>query len=90
MREINPLTPNPMSISPATISRIKSLINLTEDTEGMTPTEFEGYCELKGIRVESLVTYPTDFNKGLYHVTLPDYGWRCVYSMNGSPIEISY
>jgi hypothetical protein len=79
-----------MSISPATMSRMKSLMNLCEATEGMTPNEFEGYCELKGILTEWLVVSPTDFNDGIYHITLPDYGYRCVYSMNGSPIEISY
>lgn len=77
-----------MKISPTTIERVKSLIALTEITEGMTPNEFEGYCELAGIETEWLVTSPTDFNDGIYHVTLPQYGYRCVFSMNGSPIEI--
>jgi len=92
MRDINPLTPNPMSISPATMSRIKSLMNLCEIVEGgpgMKPTEFESYCELAGIRIEPLVVCPTNLNDGVYHVTLPDYGYRCGYSYNGSPIEIS-
>ena len=92
MREINPLTPNPMSISPATMSRMKSLMNLCEIVEGgpgMKPTEFEAYCELAGIRIEPLVVSPTNLNEGIYHITLPDYGYRCAYSLNGSPIEIS-
>jgi len=93
MRDINPLTPNPMSISPATMSRMKSLMNLCEIVEGgpgMKPTEFESYCELAGIRIEPLVVSPTNLNEGIYHITLPDYGYRCAYSLNGSPIEISY
>ena len=92
MRDINPLTPNPMSISPATMSRMKSLMNLCEIVEGgpgMKPTEFESYCELAGIRIEPLVVSPTNLNEGIYHITLPDYGYRCAYSLNGSPIEIS-
>ena len=93
MREMfNPLTPNPMRVSPATMSRIKSLMNLCEIVEGgpgMKPTEFEAYCELAGIRIEPLVVSPTNLNDGVYHVTLPDYGYRCAYSNNGSPIEIS-
>jgi hypothetical protein len=87
MREINPLTPNPMEINPTAIGRIKALMNLSEVTKGMNPNEFEGYCELKGILTERLVVSPTDFNDGIYHIALPDYGYRCVYSMNGSPIE---
>ena len=90
MRDINPLIPNPMNISPATMSRIKSLMNLCETTEGMKPNEFEAYCELAGIKTEWLVVSPMDFNDGIYHVALPEYGYRCVYSNNGSPIEISY
>jgi hypothetical protein len=92
MRDINPLTPNPMSISPATMSRMKSLMNLCEIVEGgpgMKPTEFQSYCELAGIRIEPLVVSPTNLNDGVYHITLPDYGYRCAYSNNGSPIEIS-
>jgi|LauGreDrversion4_2_1035121.scaffolds.fasta_scaffold405129_3 hypothetical protein len=92
MRDINPLTPNPMRVSPATMSRIKSLMNLCEVVEGgpgMKPTEFESYCELAGIRIEPLVVSPTNLNEGIYHITLPDYGYRCAYSLNGSPIEIS-
>ena len=93
MREINPLNPNPMSISPAIMSRLKSLMNLCEIVEGgpgMKPTEFESFCELAGIRLEPLVVSPTNLNEGIYHITLPDYGYRCAYSFNGSPIEISY
>ena len=78
-----------MSIIPTTMSRLKSLMNLVEITEGMKPNEFEAYCELAGIQIASLVTSPIDFNKGIYHITLPEYGYRCAYSYNGSPIEIS-
>ena len=90
MRDINPLNPNPMNISPATMSRIKSLLNLCETTEGMKPNEFQSYCELASIRIEPLVVSPTNLNEGIYHVTLPEYGYRCGYSYNGAPIEISY
>ena len=31
----------------------------------------------------------TDFNKGIYHVALPAYGYRCGFSMNGGPVVIS-
>jgi hypothetical protein len=92
MREINHLTPNPMNITPTAMSTLKSLMNLVNITEGgpgMKPTEFESYCELAGIRIEPLVVSPTNLNDGVYHVTLPDYGYRCAYSNNGSPIEIS-
>ena len=92
MREINPLTPNPMNITPTAMSTLKSLMNLVNITEGgpgMTPNEFESFCELAGIERVYLVTSPTDFNKGIYHIALPAYGYRCAYSYNGSPIEIS-
>jgi hypothetical protein len=91
MRE-KPLTPNPMNITPNTMSRLKSLMNLVNITEGgpgMTPNEFQAYCELAGIQTASLVTSPTDFNKGIYHVTLPEYGYRCAFSMNGQPVVIT-
>jgi hypothetical protein len=82
-----------MKINPAIMSRLKSLMNLVNITEGgpgMKPTEFEAYCELAGIRLEPLVVSPTNLNEGIYHVTLPEYGYRCGYSYNGTPIEISY
>jgi hypothetical protein len=81
-----------MNITPNTMSRLKSLMNLVNITEGgpgMTPNEFEAYCELAGIQTASLVTSPTDFNKGIYHVTLPEYGYRCAYAMNGQPVVIT-
>jgi hypothetical protein len=82
-----------MKINPTIMSRLKSLMNLVNITEGgpgMKPTEFQAYCELAGIRIEPLVVSPTNLNEGIYHVTLPEYGYRCVYSMNGQPVEISY
>ena len=91
MRE-KPLTPNPMKISPNAMNRLKSLMNLVNITEGgpgMKPNEFQAYCELAGIQIASLVTSPTDFNKGIYHVTLPEYGYRCAFSMNGQPVVIT-
>jgi hypothetical protein len=92
MREINTLTPNPMNITPNAMSTLKSLMNLVNITEGgpgMTPNEFEAFCELAGIERVYLVTSPTDFNKGIYHVALPKYGYRCGFSMNGGPVVIS-
>lgn len=79
-----------MSMNPTTINRLKSLIALTAVAESMNPNEFEAYCELAGIETEWLVVSPMNFNDGIYHVTLPQYGYRCAYSFNGSPIEISY
>jgi hypothetical protein len=82
-----------MKINPTIMSRLKSLMNLVNITEGgpgMKPTEFEAYCELAGIRIEPLVVSPTNLNEGIYHITLPEYGYRCGYSYNGTPIEISY
>jgi len=93
MREINPLTPNPMNITPTAMSTLKSLMNLVNITEGgpgMTPNEFEAFCELAGIQTEWLVVSPMNFNDGIYNVTLPEYGYRCAYSYNGSPVEISW
>ena len=86
------ITPAIMSRLNIQTARLKSLMNLCEVVEGgpgMKPTEFESYCELAGIRIEPLVVSPTNLNEGIYHITLPDYGYRCAYSNNGSPIEIS-
>jgi hypothetical protein len=66
MREINTLTPNPMNITPNAMSTLKSLMNLVNITEGgpgMTPNEFEAFCELAGIERVYLVTSPTDLIK---------------------------
>ena len=74
------------------MSRLKSLMNLCEIVEGgpgMKPTEFESFCELAGIRLEPLVVYPANYNEGVYHVTLPEYGYRCAFSMNGQPVVIT-
>ena len=81
-----------MNINPNTMSRLKSLMNLCEIVEGgpgMKPTEFESFCELAGIRLEPLVVYPANYNEGVYHVTLPEYGYRCAFSMNGQPVVIT-
>ena len=81
-----------MKISPNAMSRLKSLMNLCEIVEGgpgMKPTEFESFCELAGIRLEPLVVYPANYNEGIYHVTLPEYGYRCAFSMNGQPVVIT-
>ncbi len=64
-----------------------ALKNLMNETTGMNPVQFESYCETNGILIEWLDVTLTDFNDGLYHVTLPAYNWRCVSSVNGSPIE---
>ena len=96
MRErniLNPLTPKPMRISPATMNTLKSLMKLVDITEGgpgMKPNEFEAFCELAGIRIEPLVVSPTNLNEGIYHIALPEYGYRCAYSYNGGPVEISW
>ena len=81
MREkenLNPLNPN-------TMTRIETL---SQRTNGMNPIQFEAYCESNGILIEWLDVTLTDLNDGVYHITLPEYGNRCVFSMNGSPIEV--
>jgi hypothetical protein len=60
---------------------------LMNATAGMNPVQFETYCNNNNILTEWLEVTPTNFNDGIYHITLPDYGYRCVYSVNGSPIE---
>ena len=76
MREILTLNLNPMTR--------ETLMNATA---GMNPVQFETYCNNNNILTEWLEVTPTNFNDGIYHITLPDYGYRCVYSVNGSPIE---
>ena len=84
-----------MKISPNAMSRLKSLMNLCEIVEGgpgMKPTEFESFCELAGIRLEPLIDhcpFSANYNEGIYHVTLPEYGYRCAFSMNGQPVVIT-
>ena len=66
-----------------------NLCEIVEGGPGMKPTEFESFCELAGIRLEPLVVYPANYNEGVYHVTLPEYGYRCAFSMNGQPVVIT-
>lgn len=66
-----------------------NLCEIVEGGPGMKPTEFEAFCELAGIRLEPLVVYPANYNEGIYHVTLPEYGYRCAFSMNGQPVVIT-
>lgn len=80
MREIETLTPNTM----------KNIKTLMENTNGMDPIQFEAYCEANGIQTEWLDITLTDFNDGVYHILLPEYRSRCVYSFNGSPVEFSF
>lgn len=81
MREIETLNPLNMRVA------LKTLKN---ETTGMNPVQFESYCETNGIQTEWLEVTLTDFNDAVYHIALPAYGWRCVYSFNGSPIEFSF
>jgi len=76
MREITPLNPKVMTR--------ESLMNATA---GMNPVQFEAYCNNNNILTEWLEVTLTDFNDGVYHITLPKMGWRCVIAYNGSPIE---
>lgn len=63
---------------------------LIENTNGMTPNQFESYCDSNGIYIEWLEVTLSNFNDGVYFVTLPDYENANVYAVNGSAIEIEY
>jgi hypothetical protein len=78
MREIENLTPTTMRVTYESLMRA---------TAGMNPVQFESYCERNDILTEWLDVTLTNFNDGIYHITLPQYRWRCVYALNGSPIE---
>ena len=65
-------------------------LRLIIDTRDMTPNQFESYCDFNGIQTEWLEVTLSNFNDGVYHITLPEYGNRCVYSFNGGPIEFSF
>jgi len=64
-----------------------TLETLIKETAGMDPEKFEAYCETNGIETEWLEVCVTDFNDGLYNVTLPDYGDIGVYGINGTGIK---
>jgi hypothetical protein len=53
----------------------------------MYPVQFEAYCEKNDIFVEWLEVCVTDFNNGLYIVTLPDYGDANIFASDGSTIQ---
>jgi hypothetical protein len=57
-------------------------------TMGMSPSEFEDFVDDNGIEIEWLDVSKVDVDAGEYIATLPQYEYRNVYSMDGSPIEI--
>jgi hypothetical protein len=70
---------------PETLMSIETLI---ERTNGMTPIEFENFADDNGIEVEWLEVCLTNYNDGLYHATLPQYGDAYVEAVDGSNITI--
>ncbi len=64
-----------------------TLQTLMNETAGMYPVQFEAYCEKNDIFVEWLEVCVTDFNNGLYIVTLPDYGDANIFASDGSTIQ---
>jgi hypothetical protein len=64
-----------------------TLQTLMNETAGMNPVQFEAYCENNGIQTEWLEVCVTDFNDGVYNVTLPDYGDVNIFAINGSTIQ---
>jgi hypothetical protein len=61
---------------------------LIQDTAGMTPSQFESYCEANEIFTEWLDVCVSDFNLGFYNVTLSDYNDVNVFATCGSSITI--
>ena len=64
-----------------------TLQNLMIATDGMSPVEFEAYCDHTQIQIEWLEVCLTDFNDGLYIVSLPAYNDVNVFALNGSAID---
>ena len=64
-----------------------TLQTLMNETAGMYPVQFEAYCEKNDIFVEWLEVCVTDFNNGLYIVTLPDYNDANIFASDGSTIK---
>lgn len=60
---------------------------LIEATKGMTPNQFESYCDANSIQTEWLEVTPSNFNDGVYFVNLSEYEDVSVYSFDGSAIE---
>ncbi len=70
---------------PETLMSIETLI---ERTQNMTPIEFEDFADNNGIEVEWMEVCLTNYNDGLYHATLPQYGDAYVEAVDGSNITI--
>jgi hypothetical protein len=64
------------------------LLELIKQIQGMTPAEFEAYCENNDIANEWMDVNFVDFNDGVYNVYLPEYEVYA-FAMNGSVIEIA-
>ena len=56
-------------------------------TAGMNPVQFEAHCDINQIQIEWLEVCLTDFNDGLYNVSLPAYNDVNVFALNGSAID---
>lgn len=67
---------------------MKNLKEVIQETAGMTPVQFETYCDNNGIQTEWLEVCVSDFNSGFYNVTLPDFNDTNVFASDGSAIEI--
>ena len=72
----------------ATTLEQTTLEQLIQETAGLTPSQFENYCDTNGIQIEWLDVCVSDFNNGFYNVTLPDYEDANVFASDGSTITI--
>jgi hypothetical protein len=81
---INPFNKNDMY----PVETLMSIETLIERTQNMNPVEFEDFADNNGIDVEWLEVCLTNYNDGLYHATLPQYGDAYVEAVDGSNITI--
>jgi hypothetical protein len=70
------------------VETLMSIETLIERTQNMNPVEFEDFADNNGIDVEWLEVCLTNYNDGLYHATLPQYGDAYVEAVDGSNITI--
>ena len=63
---------------------------LVKATKGMSPVEFEAYCENNNISIEWLDVTITNFNDGVYNAVLSDFNDANVFAMNGEAVEIEF
>jgi hypothetical protein len=66
----------------------QTIKELKRNTDGMSPLEFEAYCNNNDIKIKRLSNHSTSINDGYYNAVLVGYRRVDVFTVDGLPIEM--